>query len=344
MSTFPTSAGVRQGGPESPFLFNLFIDFVMREFMEKCAKVGIKFFEHKFRINGKTISREERLNLRHLNQKLNGTSIIPWCGYADDLILFMLDQIGLQRATEILDEVFTKFGVSINISKTETMIISHKYALSDDYPSSIITELRGTSLNNVKEFKYLGSNIFYDEPSTGDVELNHRIQMANAKFAQMSNLLQNFKISLCTRICFLNSFVRSRLTYSCQNWNLKSSQYERLDVVYRLFLRRMVRGGFRRCGDCDNEFKFKLTKEKIHSICATSDVSKFIKIQQSNYAGHLIRTTADRSTKKLLFNDDKYTKTGRVVPNLLEQVVQNTNTTIETFCNNAIGKKHGNRR
>ena len=61
----------------------------------------------------------------------------------------------------------------------------------------------------------------------------------------MSNLLQNRHIFLKTRVKFLNSFVRSRLTYSCQNWNLTLRQYEKLDVTYRNLLRRMVHGGFK---------------------------------------------------------------------------------------------------
>ena len=343
-ATFETTSGVRQGGPESPFLFNLFIDFVMRVFMDRCAKdKNIKFFEHKYRFNGRTISREERLNFRKQNVKLSGSSILPWCGYADDLILFLIDKTGLQKASIILDEVFTTFGLSINVLKTETMIINHKCLQSNEYPSSIVT-LKDKPLNNVKEFKYLGSYLYHNEPSTGDIELNHRIQMANGKFSELLNLFQNYKINLHTRIKFLNSFVRSRLTYSCQNWNIKSSQYERIDVVYRLFLRRMVRGGFRHCTDVDNQFKFKLSNYKIHNLCNTSDVSNFIKGQQNNYAAHLIRTSRDRSTKKLLFNDDKYTKVGRVVPSLLVQVVHNKHTTIDEFCNYAISKKeHGNR-
>ena len=199
----------------------------------------------------------------------------------------------------------------------------------------------------MKKFEYLGSYLHHGEPSTGEIELNHRIQMANIKFSQLSNLLQNFKIRLCTRISFLNSFVRSRLVYSCQNWNLKPGQYNRLDTEYRLFLRRMIRGGFSRCTDCEeNQFKFKLPNEKIHKICNTSDISEFIKKQQNNYAGHLIRTSATRSTKKLLFNDDKYSKTGRASLNLLEQVAQNSNMTIDGFCNYAMRKKVnvGNRR
>ena len=76
-STFPTTSCIRQDGQESPFLLNLFIEYVMRVFMEKCTKdENIKFFEHKYSINGRTISREQRLSMRHLNIKLNGTSIL----------------------------------------------------------------------------------------------------------------------------------------------------------------------------------------------------------------------------------------------------------------------------
>ena len=102
-------------------------------------------------------------------------------------------------------------------------------------------------------------------------------------------------------------------------------------------------GGYKRvdaAGD-ENQFKFKITNEKLHNICGTHNVSEFIRNQQCNYAGHLVRTSMERSTKQLLFNDDRYTKVGRTVPSLLEQVVQNNNTTIEKFCNGAMSK-HGN--
>ena len=347
-SSFITSSGVRQGGPESPVLFNLFIDFVMRVFEEKCAQnSGIKFFEHKYQINGRSITREERISLRHSNLSLRGTSILPWCGYADDLILFLEDKPGLQHATSLLNQVFRSFGLSINVSKTETMILNHKFLQEPgEYPDSII-HLMDTPLKNVKTFKYLGSYLHYDEPSTGETELNHRIQLANAKFAEMMNLLQNHRINLRTRITFLDSYVRSRLTHSCQNWTLTSAQYDRLDVVYRRFLRRMVRGGFSRRDDDDdqeNQFKYKMTNNKIHSICNTVDLSVFIKAQQKSYACHLIRTPIERSIKKLLFNNDHYVKVGRSVPSLLDQVVSNNNTTVEQLCNDAMRRKGGNRR
>ena len=90
---------------------------------------------------------------------------------------------------------------------------------------------------------YLGSCISSNKPNTGDIEINFRIQMALGKFASMSNLLQNHGIHLSTRVKFLNSFVRSRLTYSCQNWNLTTAQFVKLDITYKTLLRRMVRRG-----------------------------------------------------------------------------------------------------
>ena len=144
--------------------------------------------------------------------------------------------------------------------------------------------------------------------------------MAYSKFYSMSNLLLNRYIYLRTRVKFLNSFIRSRLTYSCQNWNLSSKQYEQLNVVYRNLLRKMVKGGFKRIGTDEDDFRFKLTNEKIHSICGTSDLSDFIRNQQKCYAAHVIRMPIERKIKQLMFNDDKYRRVGRMIPTLLEQV------------------------
>ena len=38
---FELTVGVRQGGPESPMLYNLFMDFVMRIFLETCKQQKI---------------------------------------------------------------------------------------------------------------------------------------------------------------------------------------------------------------------------------------------------------------------------------------------------------------
>ena len=40
---FAFTLGVRQGGPESPTLYNLYMDYVMRIFMKRCEEENIQF-------------------------------------------------------------------------------------------------------------------------------------------------------------------------------------------------------------------------------------------------------------------------------------------------------------
>ena len=43
---FNIETGVFQGGPESPILYNLFMDYVMGVFMLKCREENVKFISH----------------------------------------------------------------------------------------------------------------------------------------------------------------------------------------------------------------------------------------------------------------------------------------------------------
>ena len=235
--------------------------------------------------------------MRKDNISQSGTSSLPWCGYADDLVLFLQNQSSLQNATILLDDIFKKFGLSINVQKTESMILNHPDHLP--YPTSVV-KLDAFNLSNVTEFCYLGANLDSNQPNTGDCEINHRIQLANAKFSQMSYLLQNFRVNLKTRILFLNLFVRSRLAYACQNWNVNQQQFDRLDVTYRKFLRRMIRGGFRFVNRNDNDYCYVIYNAELHRICEKSDVSIFIKSQQHHYVSHM---PISHSLKLLTFND-----------------------------------------
>ena len=73
----------------------------------------------------------------------------------------MLEVHSLQRAPTILDEVFTNYGLCINVSKTETMILNHML-LEDEYSDTIIS-LRNAPLQNSTESKYIGSYVSQNE-------------------------------------------------------------------------------------------------------------------------------------------------------------------------------------
>ena len=57
--------------------------------------------------------------------------------------------------------------------------------------------------------------------------------------------------------------VRSRITYSCQTWNINKLQQERIRSAYTSLLRRMVRRGFdRKVDENDDEtYQFVLSNK-----------------------------------------------------------------------------------
>ena len=91
------------------------------------------------------------------------------------------------------------------------MILNFKDLNQQEYPDSLC-ELDKCKIKNVKLFKYLGSNIDYRDASTGDNEINQRLDSAEAKFYEHSKKLLNYKVHLRTRVVILNALVRSRLT------------------------------------------------------------------------------------------------------------------------------------
>ena len=114
---FETKSGMRQGGPESPMLFNLYIDFVMRSFLNECNEKDIKFTSFKYRIP-ESASKNQRESI--------GNTKTTWIGYADDLILLFENKVDLQCALTVLNNKFAKFGLAINVPKTKTMQTNKK--------------------------------------------------------------------------------------------------------------------------------------------------------------------------------------------------------------------------
>ena len=79
----------------------------------------------------------------------------------------------------------------------------------------------------MEKFRYLRDDIQYDQPSTGASEVDLRIAVAEN---QLYKKITNKNIQLQWRVMILNSMVRSRLTYSCQTWNLNVQQQQRVVV------------------------------------------------------------------------------------------------------------------
>ena len=324
---FEITSGVRQGGPESPCLYNLYMDYVMRIFIENAKKAGVKFIKLKYSIDSRATVPKPQLGLGNY-----GDFIFDWIGYADDVVLAFASIESLKNGLNILNETFRRFHLTINCSKTKSMILNHH---GENYPETIAS-LNDFAIENIKTFLYLGSQIHYNQPTTGDEELNLRVDSAESKFYSLGKKFMNHKIKLTTRVKIFNALVRSRLTYGCQTWVLNNQQSERIRACYTTMLRKMIRGGFKRKPD---EFSYIMTNAKILQLCKTTALNVFMDTQRRAYLAHVIRSDDISILKKLLFNNDQARVPGRYLCHW-NSVLTRTGCSKHEFVQRAIDRKY----
>ena len=317
---FKTFTGCRQGGVESPVLFNICLDFVLRcveyEVLQRFPNTGLQY---SYRIPGHCSTREQR----SVNG-LSGNQRLRMILYADDIALLCGDIDELAEILNIYDKTFTRFGLKISTGKTETMAFNVPEEIKEK--SSLIS-IGGVALKNVRTFKYLGHMVTNndDDPSH---YLSFRISSAFQKWNELKHILTDKKIIMSTRIKLLEACVRSRLLYSAQSWELSPSELRKLETIWHGFLRKMITNGFKRKNVPQEYLKAKnkaknsnttipepdgldwayiFNNEKLRTITKTSNISSFCKIQHLKYIAHVTRLENNSLQKQLLFTTNRNT-------------------------------------
>ena len=355
--SFETSSGVRQGGMEGPPLYNLFSDYSLRVYEDRRTQEGVTGLSIPYAIPNEATNRRQRETA-----PTNGICNDAEEGYADDLGVFSWTESDLSTSLNVLSEVFKEFGLNINLDKTETMIFNWNEQDQNNYPKFILT-LNGKQIKNSTSFKYLGVWINHNELAIGKEEIGHRINSAHSAFAQNRKMLTNKNIKLDTRIMFLNSLVRSRLTYGCHAWRPSSSEISKLDATYRYFLRCMVWNGFSRVNapstsfstqsstseestnenEIEYDWRYIITNRKLEQLTRTKPISSYYRLQQQNWVAHVIRRENNNPCKMLTFYNINRKKRGRRSPSILDRAVQHSGLTINEFISKCFMKQNPQR-
>ena len=298
---FDTKVGCRQGAMESPTLFNIYMDFVIRiakhEVEKVCPDAGFKI---KYCIPNEVSPRELRKNAR-----ARGVSTITELLYADDQVIFAESIEELQTILKIYDKTFSRFGLKMSYAKTETMAFNVNETVMNQ---ESLVNVGGTNLKNVRKFRYLGYTISNLNDSMQN--LGSRMGSAYEKWNELKHVLTDHRIHLSTRIKFLNACVRSRLLYSVQAWDMTAKEIAKVEVVWNGFLRKMVKGGFKRKKDerhdsstSGQEWKFKYSNADLQRITGTQPIKTFCTIQQLKYLAHICRMSNSDLRKQILFEE-----------------------------------------
>ena len=147
----PIKRGVRKNCVLSPDLDSLFSEILMRT-IKNLPGIGVGI-----------------VNVNNLR-------------YADDTVLIAKNQEDLQALVTQLDCVIKKFGMQINIKKTEVMVVSKK---AEAPVCKIMVD--GSTLNQVENFKHLGCTI--SGACKDEYEIKIRSAQAKAAFNELRSVL-----------------------------------------------------------------------------------------------------------------------------------------------------------
>ena len=234
--------GVRQGCILSPSLFNLYTECIFKSIE---GMPGIN-------ISGNIVN-----NLR----------------YADDTALIADNEQDLQNIVDTIHRQSKEFGLDMNIKKTKTMVISRKAEIPQ-----VNIAVNNNILEQVKQFTYLGLNLYEDGKNSGEVR--RRIGMAKTKFTQMHKVFTSRKISLATKLRLVKCYVYSSLLYCCETWTLYLDDIKRL-AAFEMWI-------YRRLGRIPWTEK-RTNQYVLNHLNVTKSLMKDIKSRKLKYFGHIKR-------------------------------------------------------
>ena len=206
--SFPTTSGVRQGCPLSPFLFNIVMDAIMIRALDGLQNPGVHFF--------------------------NGENLVD-LEYADDIVLLFENEAEGQVFLDRLADVVKLYGMRFAPEKCKVL-------LQDIQALNTPLVLQGKALDTVEHFTYLGSCISSDG-SVGK-EVSARISKARAAFANLRHLWRQRGISLELKGRVYRATVRAVLLYGSETWSVRTEDIRRLQVFDNRCLRTIARVGW----------------------------------------------------------------------------------------------------
>ena len=107
---FDVGTGFKQGDVNAPLLFNLFLDTVLRDKQAELEPLRTSFL---YRVDG-TLREMPSRNLPD-----SFWSVL----FADDMALVAASEGDMQKALEIADQTFSRWGLELSLKKTNVMVL-----------------------------------------------------------------------------------------------------------------------------------------------------------------------------------------------------------------------------
>lgn len=250
---FPQTVGVRQGCLLSPDLFNLFLEHVLSE-----AKSSLD---------------------DNCGVLANGLRVSD-LAFADDIDVMTETVSAAQEYIDSLNDKCHKYGMQINKEKSKTMVVSKE-------PQAVHIMLDGIELQQVTQFKYLGSNVCQDNASATDIRA--RLAQGMAALAGYQKVWDRYDISLQTKLRLLDTTVIPTAIYGCENWTILKHDRLKIGAFGMKCLRRIL----------NIHWSQKIRNVEVAKQAGRNEnfLTSLVDKKQKVWLGHVLRMEGDRLPK-----------------------------------------------
>ena len=181
---FQIRKGIRQSCILSPYLFNLYAEYIMRNTGLEETQAGIK---------------TARRNINNLR-------------YADDTTLMAEIEEELKSLLMKVKVVSEKVGLKLNIQKTKIMASG----------PSTSWEIDGETVETVSDFIFWGSKITADGDCSH--EIKRRLLLGRKVITNLDSRFKSRDITLPTKVRLVKAMVFPVVMYGCESWTVKKAE------------------------------------------------------------------------------------------------------------------------
>ena len=258
---FPVKVGLRQGCVMSPWLFNVYMDGVVREVSRGVLRRGV----------------------RMLNDEVG-----DWCInqllFADDTALVAESEEDLKRLVQEFGRVCKRRKLKVNVGKSKVMRCSR---VRDGRRMSIV--LDGEQLEEVSSFKYLGSKVAVDG-KIGE-EVSARVNEVSKVLGGMKTMFNCRSLRMDVKRRLYEGVAVPTALYGAETWNMGQRERKRLNVVEMRCLRSM-------CGVTRRD---RIRNEEVRRRTGvTRELSGRADQTVLRWFGHTERMDEDRLVKRIV--------------------------------------------
>ena len=207
---FNVKVGLRQGCVMSPWLFNIFMDGVMKEVRERSREIGASLWDCE-----------------------RGTEwMVEWLMFADDTVLIGDSEEKLQELVNEFERVCKRRKLTVNVNKSKVMRVG-----KDREEIGLNVSMNDIRMEEVESYRYLGVDISADGRMVEEV--SHRIGEARKVSGALQKLWKKRHIAQQAKIGMYEGIVEPSLMYGCEAWVLNVRERRKVESVESDSLRRI---------------------------------------------------------------------------------------------------------